>query len=61
MQYELPPLQDPDAHGSHVGSVDVDGDGIDEILLGEGTGPNRPYRVRIYSLNGELLQEWEAY
>ena len=61
VQYSLPPRQDPDTYGSHVGSVDVDGDGIDEILLGEGTGSNRPSTVRIYSLKGELLREWEAY
>ena len=52
---------DKDAYGCNVGAVDVDADGIDEIILGEGVGPGRPARVRLVRLIGTPLREWIAY
>ena len=53
--------QEHETYGSYIGSVDLNGDGTDEILLGEGTGPGQPHLVRIYSLDGDLLNQWKAY
>ncbi len=47
--------QEHETCGSHIGSVDLNGDGTDEILLGEGTELGQPHLVRIYSLDGDLL------
>jgi hypothetical protein len=55
------PFQDADCHGSNVGALDIDGDGRDEILLGEGIGAGRPPRVRILDTDGHLLSTWLAY
>ncbi len=52
---------DREAHGCNVGAVDVDADGIDEILVGEGVGPGRPARVRLVRVTGAPLKEWIAY
>jgi hypothetical protein len=41
--------------------VDIDGDGLDEVVLGEGIGPGRPSRVRIYRLDRQVVADWEAY
>jgi hypothetical protein len=54
-------FQDPGAFGTNIGAVDTDGDGIDEIVLGEGIGPGRPPTVRILRQNGQLLAKWEAF
>ena len=37
------------------------GGGTDEVLLGENLGPDQPYLVRIYSLDGNFLNQWKAY
>ena len=47
--------------GSHIAAVDISGDGQDELVLGEGTGPARPSTVRIIQLDGKLLRQWDAY
>jgi hypothetical protein len=53
--------QDRFSCGSHIAAVDINGDGEDELVLGEGTGPSRPSTVRILRLDGKLLQQWNAY
>lgn len=54
-------FHDPGAYGSNIAAVDVDADGQDEIVLGEGIGPGRPYTVRILRQNGQLIEKWEAF
>ena len=59
--WEFRAFQDPEAYGSNIAAVDIDGDGLDEVVLGEGIGPGRPSRVRIYRLDGQPVADWEAY
>lgn len=47
--------------GSNIAALDIDGDSIDELILGEGACPGQPSRVRIYRWDGILLHEWSAY
>ena len=54
-------FKDPESYGSNIAAVDIDGDGEDELVLGEGIGPERPPRVRLYRLNGQLIADWNAY
>ena len=54
-------FEDPETFGSNIAAVDFDGDGVDEVVLGEGIGPGRPPRVRIYRLDGQPVSDWEAY
>ena len=54
-------FNDPKSCGSNIAAVDIDGDGEDELVLGEGIGPGRPPLVRIYRLNGQLVARWKAY
>ncbi len=51
----------PGICGATLAAVDVDGDGRDEIVAGEGNCPDRPATVRILTLDGEPLHEWNAY
>lgn len=59
--YNFFAYQDPEACGSNVAAVDVNGDGTDEVVLGEGICRGRPPTVRILDLSGNLLDQWEAY
>ncbi|RPJ82746.1 MAG: hypothetical protein EHM18_15340 [Acidobacteria bacterium] len=54
-------FNDPNTYGSNIAAVDVDGDSQDEIVLGEGIGPGRPYTVRIFRQDGQMLTKWEAF
>ena len=54
-------FEDPDSYGSNIAAVDIDGDGEDELVLGEGIGPERPPLVRVIRLNGQLVASWKAY
>ncbi len=54
-------FHDLKTYGSNIAAVDADGDGSDEIVLGEGIGPGRPSTVRILRQNGQLLAKWEAF
>ena len=58
---EKPAFNDRETYGSNIAAVDIEGDGVDEIVLGEGIGPGRPPTVRILRLNGQLLAKWEAF
>jgi hypothetical protein len=46
--------------GLSLAALDVDGDGRDELVLGEGEGPGCRPVVRIVRLDGTLLIEWEV-
>ncbi|MGH9341607.1 MAG: CPBP family glutamic-type intramembrane protease [Acidobacteriota bacterium] len=59
--YEFSALDDPKSCGSNLAAVDIDGDGIDEVILGEGACPGRPSQVRIHRLDGTFVTEWRAY
>ncbi len=54
-------FEDAGSCGSNIAAVDIDGDEQDELVLGEGVGPQRPSLVRTYRLNGRLLARWRAY
>jgi membrane protease YdiL (CAAX protease family) len=53
--------EDEEPCGTHVAAVDVDGNLVDEIVLGEGICPGQPPIVRIVNRTGKLLAQWEAY
>ncbi len=54
-------FKDPESYGSNLAAVDIDGDGEDELVVGEGIGLERPPLVRLYRLNGQLIANWNAY
>jgi len=54
-------FDDRGAAGANLAAVDVDGDGIDELVVGEGCAPGRPPTVRIVDLEHRLLHQWNAY
>jgi membrane protease YdiL (CAAX protease family) len=47
--------------GANVGAVDIDSDGRDEILMGEGWCKDSKPTVRIFDFNGDLRGQWEAF
>jgi hypothetical protein len=53
--------KDPSPCGSNVTAVDLDGDGNDELVLGEGVCRDSPARVRVEDFSGKLLYLWDAY
>lgn len=58
---EIVPSGGEEAYGSNLSAVDVNGDGVDELIFGEGTGPVRPSTIRIVGLDKVLQAEWNAY
>lgn len=58
---EFVAFEDDLACGGNLASVDVDGDGVDEVVVGEGVCGSRPPTVRILRIDGTLLHEWNAY
>ena len=61
MVSEFVAYDDEGACGANLGSVDVDGDGTDELIVGDGVGTSLPGKVRIHRLDGTLVAQWEAY
>lgn len=53
--------EDPAACGGNLSTLDLNGDGRDEIVVGEGICPGRQSTVRIMDLDGRLLHQWDAY
>lgn len=53
--------EDPAACGGNLSTIDLDGDGRDEVVVGEGICPGRRPTVRIIDLDGRLLHQWDAY
>jgi hypothetical protein len=47
--------------GIHVAGIDLDGDSVDEVVLGEGICPGQPEIVRIVDREGNLISKWHAY
>lgn len=58
---EFAPYTDHDMYGANLAALDIDGDGVDELAMGEGIGRNRPSTVRIVNYAGEIIEKWEAY
>ena len=58
---DMAPWEDEGSCGLNLAAVDVDGDGIDELVAGEGWGRDRPSLVRVLTLKGEILSQWEAF
>ncbi|MFB3905465.1 MAG: type II CAAX prenyl endopeptidase Rce1 family protein [Acidobacteriota bacterium] len=58
---EFSAFDDPQTCGSNIAAVDTNGDGRDELVLGEGIGPGRPYTIRIFRQNGEMIRKWQAF
>jgi hypothetical protein len=52
---------DPGAAGANLAAVDLDHDGRDELVVGEGCAPGRPSLIRLLRVDGELLRQWQAY
>jgi hypothetical protein len=52
---------DPGAAGANLAAVDLNQDGNDELVVGEGCAPGRPPTVRLLSVDGDMLRQWEAY
>ena len=53
--------ESPDRFGNSLAALDVDGDGNDELVIGEGTGPGRGFQVQLRSTDSELIRAWPAY
>ncbi|MEE8350248.1 MAG: CPBP family intramembrane glutamic endopeptidase [Acidobacteriota bacterium] len=53
--------EDPAACGGNLSTIDLNGDGRDEVVVGEGICPGRRPTVRIMDLDGRLLHQWDAY
>ena len=53
--------EDPAACGGNLSTIDINGDGRDEVVLGEGICPGSRPTVRILELDGNLLYQWDAY
>ncbi len=47
--------------GVNIGAMDVDGDGVAEILTGPGPDLRSKSRVRIFEKDGALIKEFQAY
>jgi membrane protease YdiL (CAAX protease family) len=53
--------EDPSPCGTHVAAVDIDGDAVDELILGEGICPGQPAVVRVLDRKKNLISRWKAY
>ena len=58
---DMVPWESEGSCGANISAVDIDGDGVDELVTGEGWGKGRPPIIRIISLKGEILAKWEAF
>ena len=47
--------------GANLAAVDLDGDGRDELVVGEGHCSGQSSRIGIYDLEGRLHHQWMAY
>lgn len=59
--YDFVPYSDRETAGTNIAALDIDADGVDELILGEGAAPGRPPVVRLVSLQGRVLSQWRAY
>ncbi len=58
---DMVPWESEGSCGANLSAVDIDGDGIDELVMGEGWGKGRPATIRILTLEGEILHTWNAF
>lgn len=58
---DMAPWEDRESCGANLSALDVDGDGIDELIVGEGWGESRAPLVRVLTLEGDLLCRWRAF
>jgi hypothetical protein len=58
---ELAPYDVKHAYGVNVAAVDVDNDGVDEIITGLGPGPQNPAWVKIFKADGTEITGFLAY
>ena len=49
------------ACGANLAALDLEGDGRDELIVGEGHCPGQSSRIGIYDLQGRLHHRWRAY
>lgn len=54
---ELRDVFGADLYGTNVAACDVNGDGMSEVVVGEGAGPANGTNVRILSAKGDLVKE----
>ncbi len=47
--------------GVNIAAMDVDGDGISEIITGPGPDLRSKSKVRIFRRDGTLIREFQAY
>ncbi len=47
--------------GANLASIDVEGDGVPEWLVGDGACPGQPPLVRVHALDGRPIRSWRAY
>ena len=48
-------------YGAYAISADIDGDGYDEIIVAEGSGPANSATLRAYKRDGTLIAEYNAF
>jgi hypothetical protein len=58
---ELAPYDIKHAYGVNVTAVDMDNDGVDEIITGLGPGPQNPAWVKIFKADGTEITGFLAY
>jgi hypothetical protein len=58
---DIAPYEVENSCGVNLAAADMDQDGVDELVIGEGAGKDRPPVVRICRIDGEILEEWTAY
>lgn len=61
LQKRLAPYEEKEPFGATLGSIDVDRDKVDELVMGSGVGPGQPATVRIVRLDGTIVTSWQAY
>lgn len=58
---DMVPWESEGSCGASLSAVDINGDGVDELVSGEGWGKDRPATIRILTLQGEILHTWDAF
>jgi Type II CAAX prenyl endopeptidase Rce1-like len=58
---DMVPWESEGSCGANISAVDINGDGVDELVMGEGWGRGRPATIRILTLQGEILHTWDAF
>jgi len=48
-------------YGANAISADIDGDGYDELIVAQGTGPNNTATFKVFKQNGTFMAEYIAF